>query len=153
MIRAVLDTNVIVSGMLGFDLAESTPGALLRAWFRRDFELVVAEVLIREIERTLSDEYFIERVDQRIAHLTMTSLHKDATSTALSVTVTRIATHPEDDLVLAAAVSAGTAYLVTGDKQLLRLSAYQGVTIVSPRAFLDILEAGATADTRHSPNQ
>jgi uncharacterized protein len=51
-----------------------------------------------------------------------------------------VATHPEDDLVLAAAVSAEAGYLVTGDRQLQQLGRFRGVDIVSPRAFLAILE-------------
>ena len=54
-----------------------------------------------------------------------------------------LATHPEDDLVLAAAVSARSDYLVTGDKKLQDLRSYQGVTIVTPREFLTILESQA----------
>ena len=49
------------------------------------------------------------------------------------------ASHPEDDLVLATAVSAGAQYMVTGDAQLRKLGSYEGVTIVSPRRFLEIL--------------
>ena len=52
-----------------------------------------------------------------------------------------VATHPEDDLILATAVSAKADYLVTGDKKLRELGSYQGVSIVSPREFLDILES------------
>ena len=55
-----------------------------------------------------------------------------------------MATHPQDDLVLAAAVSAGADYLVTGDRKLLSLGRYLGVTIVSPRTFLTLLEQGET---------
>ncbi len=51
-----------------------------------------------------------------------------------------MATHPEDDLVLATAVSAAADYLVTGDKQLQRLGGYHGVAIVSPRDFLALLQ-------------
>jgi predicted nucleic acid-binding protein len=52
-----------------------------------------------------------------------------------------VTTHPEDDLVLAVAASARVDYLVTGDKPLQRLGAYQSVRVISPRAFLDLLEA------------
>ncbi|HEV2107585.1 MAG TPA: hypothetical protein VGR16_04930, partial [Thermomicrobiales bacterium] len=55
-------------------------------------------------------------------------------------TVRGVAAHPEDDLVLAVAVSAAAAYLVTGDKQLQRIGVYHGVTIVSPRDFLTRLQ-------------
>ena len=56
----------------------------------------------------------------------------------ITVEVSGVATHPEDDLVLAAAVSAGADYLVTGDKQLLKLGRYQGATILSPRDFAEV---------------
>lgn len=54
--------------------------------------------------------------------------------------VSGLASHPADDLVLDTAVSAGATYVVTGDGPLLRLGVVQGVTIVSPRHFLEILE-------------
>ena len=52
-----------------------------------------------------------------------------------------VATHPEDDLILATAVSASADYLVTGDRHLQALGSYEGVRIVSPRDFLTILES------------
>jgi predicted nucleic acid-binding protein len=52
-----------------------------------------------------------------------------------------VATHPEDDLILATAVSARADYLVTGDQQLQGLGTYQDVTVASPRQFLEILAA------------
>jgi predicted nucleic acid-binding protein len=48
-------------------------------------------------------------------------------------------THPEDDLILATAVSAQADYLVTGDNALLGLGAFQDVMTLSSRAFLDLL--------------
>ena len=41
--------------------------------------------------------------------------------------------------MLAVAVGAGVDYLVTGDRQLRRLGSYQGVRILSPREFLDVV--------------
>lgn len=41
--------------------------------------------------------------------------------------------------MLATALSGQAAYLVTGDAQLQRLEAYEGITILSPREFLDVL--------------
>jgi len=57
----------------------------------------------------------------------------------ITVEVRGVATHPEDDLVIATAVNAGADYLVTGDKELLAVGAYQSVTIRNPRAFLELL--------------
>ncbi|MYB76613.1 MAG: hypothetical protein F4X83_05860 [Chloroflexi bacterium] len=53
-----------------------------------------------------------------------------------------VATTPADDLILAAAVSGGASYFVTGDRQNRSPGEYQGVRIVDPRAFVDWLIAG-----------
>jgi len=66
-------------------------------------------------------------------------LQQEALLTPLTAEVHGVATHPEDDPILATAVSGNAEYLVTGDDKLQRLGSYQGVTIVSPRQFLDIL--------------
>jgi uncharacterized protein len=48
---------------------------------------------------------------------------------------------PKDDPIIATAVAARADYLVTGDRaHLLPIGEYEGVRIVSPRAFLEILE-------------
>lgn len=60
--------------------------------------------------------------------------------TALSDPVQGVASDPDDDHVLAAAVSGQAAYIVTGDKPLQSVGSYQGVKIVSPREFLELLE-------------
>jgi predicted nucleic acid-binding protein len=68
-------------------------------------------------------------------------LREEATVVVPTVEVVRVATHPEDDLVPASAVSAGVDYLMTGDRQWQRLGSYEGVRILSPREFLKLLES------------
>jgi uncharacterized protein len=46
---------------------------------------------------------------------------------------------PDDDKYVAAAVEGRVGFLVTGDSDLLDLKEYQGIRIVSPRVFLDML--------------
>jgi hypothetical protein len=43
--------------------------------------------------------------------------------------------------VLATARSAGASYVVSGDRELQRLSEFQGIRIISARQFLDVLDA------------
>jgi predicted nucleic acid-binding protein len=45
----------------------------------------------------------------------------------------------DDDRVLATAVVAGAAVIVTGDQDLLIIGRYDGIDIVSPREFLTLL--------------
>ncbi len=68
-------------------------------------------------------------------------LEQVITPIPITTEVHGVATHPEDDLILATAVSAQADYLVTGDRQLQKLSSYQGVNILSPRSFLEVLQA------------
>ena len=140
MTSAVLDANVLASGVVGFLIPGNVPGQLLARWRARQFELVVSEHLLGELSRTLHKPYFRARLTaDQIARIDAL-LRRRATLTLLTTAVQGVATHPEDALVLATAVSARADYLVTGDKKLQRLAAYQGVTILAPRAFLAVLE-------------
>ncbi len=141
MIAAVFDTNVLASG---FIRNSSPPGQLLAAWSTGAFELVVSEPILTELAHTFEDPYFLQRrtAEQMAADIAL--LSQQATITSITVEVHGVATHPEDDLILATAVSFHADYLVTGDSQLQKLGAYQGVTILSPRAFLDLILANDT---------
>ncbi len=54
MIVAVIDTNVLLSGILGYARRSSTPGEILRRWRQGDFRLVLSPPLLDELEDTLS---------------------------------------------------------------------------------------------------
>ena len=50
-----------------------------------------------------------------------------------------IATTPEDDLILATAVSGNATHLVTGDRQLQNVGEYRGIKVLRAREFLSRL--------------
>ena len=140
MTAAVLDTNVLVSGVTGFLIDVSVPGQLLRAWQAGRFTLVVSDHILTELERTLQKPYFQRRLSTEHVAAARLLFHTSARLTPLTVQVQSVASHPEDDLVVATALSGQADYLVTGDRHLQDLGSYQGVTILSPRAFLQRLE-------------
>lgn len=139
MIEATLDANVIASGLLGYRRETSAPGTILRLWIAQSYLLITSDHLLMEVKNTINEPYFLTNVEPAIRTLMMTALDEQAIRTPLTAQVTGVASHPEDDLVLATAVSAAADYLVTGDRQLLKVGVYEGVAIVSPRDFLDIL--------------
>jgi putative PIN family toxin of toxin-antitoxin system len=144
VIRAVLDADAIASGAARFYEGTSPPALVLQAWTIDRFEWLISDSLIDEVVRTLSKPYFLTHVAPEIHRATIAALRTEATRIAVTTTVSGVATHPEDDLVLATAVSAAADYLVTGDIKLQQLGNYQGVAIVSPRAFLTLLEERET---------
>ncbi|MDQ3695807.1 MAG: putative toxin-antitoxin system toxin component, PIN family [Chloroflexota bacterium] len=141
----MLDTNVLVSGVAGFAAAEGVPGRLLHLWRDRRFELIVSAEILAEVQRTLAKPYYRQRLTLEEREDFRLLLQTAATNTLLTARVFSVATHSEDDLVLDAAVSGQADYLVTGDKQVQRLEAIQGVRIVSPRYFLTRLEQEGAA--------
>lgn len=138
MITAVLDTNVLASGFVRHN-PQSPPVQVIDAWRARLFTLVVSEHILAELSRTFAESYFSSRLtpQQRAANIAL--ITEDATVTPITTEVHGVATHPEDDLILATAISAQADYLVTGDTKLQDLVTYEGVTILSPRAFLALL--------------
>jgi len=141
VITAVLDTNALASGFRGVRNPVSTPGQIIQAWNARQFQLVVSEHVLGELRRAFGTRYFTRYLSAQQIADALRALEDEATLTPITAPVHGVATHPEDDLILATAVSANASYLVTGDGPLQKLGAYEGVTIVSPREFLDILEA------------
>jgi putative PIN family toxin of toxin-antitoxin system len=136
VIRAVLDTNVLASG---FASPLGTTGQLLQAWSKRQFELLYSEQILLELARTFEQPYFARRLTAAQRHANLTLVREEAALASITTPVSGVATHPEDDLILAAAVSARVDFLVTGDRQMQTLGSYGGVRIVSPRQFAEVL--------------
>jgi putative PIN family toxin of toxin-antitoxin system len=142
VIRAVLDTNVIVAALL---VQLGLPWRILAAAYASTFLCFTSDAINTEVFRTLGRErvrrkYPIEPTEvERLRRF----LESRPVHVSITATVQGVATHPEDDLILATAVSAQADYLVTGDRQLLALRTFQGVQIVNPRDFVAILDLPA----------
>lgn len=136
MIRVTIDTTTLASGFLR---PEPPPGRLLDAWRQRLFTLVTAEPLLDEVERTFRKPYFARRLSPEGARDNLNLLRREAVMVSPTVTVSGVATHPEDDIVLATALSGGAHFLVTSDHRLLRLGRYRELVIVSAAQFLAML--------------
>ncbi len=50
MIRATLETDVLVSGLAGLNVPVSTPGAIIWHWLNDTFELVIFAGILAELE-------------------------------------------------------------------------------------------------------
>jgi uncharacterized protein len=140
VIVAVLDTNVLASGFIGEDKSDSTPGELVRRWRAKTFTLVVSEHILAELADTFTDPYFTRRLTASAIADALDALRVDATIQPVTVKVVGIASHAEDDMVLATTLSARADCLVTGDKPLRERVTYRGILLLSPRQFLDVLD-------------
>jgi putative PIN family toxin of toxin-antitoxin system len=140
VIRAVLDANVFVSALIR---RQGPPGQIVaRLLEDRAFELVSSDSIFAELRRCLS----YPRVRRRIAatdeemDLWIAALDLIAEPTEGTLEVHAVASDPEDDKYLVAALEGRAHFLVSGDAHLLDLRTYEGVQIVTPSAFLRLLK-------------
>lgn len=137
MIRAVLDTNVLASGAVG--RPGTTLARIVDAVGRGSFELVVSEVILIELRRTLANPYYATRIGEATADIYVQFVVRLSSVVKLTVPVHGIATHPEDDPILATAVSGRTDYLVTGDQPLRGLGSIGDIPVISPAVPPDLV--------------
>lgn len=143
MISAVLDANTITSGILGYRNPDSIPGEIIRLWRKGIFTLITSSHIRSEVKAVLQKSFFKKHLTQQEISRIQALLQFEAKQTLITEDIRKTATHSEDDLVLATAISAKAGYLVTGDGPLLRKvgNSYKGVKLVTPNNFLQILQA------------
>jgi len=113
---------------------------LADAWLLgRRFLVLCCEPVLEEVERALAKPFFARRLaaEDRAAYLAL--LRREVVVVRPHSRVHDVASHPEDDVVLAAALDGGAGYLVTGDQALRGLAVFRGIEIVTAREFLDII--------------
>jgi len=140
VVRAVLDANVFVSAAIHPD---GPPGRIIERFLRTDvFTLVLSDAIVDEVMRALAYPKVRRYVRRGLdAALWMEDLVLLADVVLDTVQVTGLSKDADDDKYLAAAIAGRASLVVTGDPHLLTVGEYEGVRIVTPRAFLDLLSA------------
>jgi putative PIN family toxin of toxin-antitoxin system len=138
--RVVLDTNVVVSGVIK---EEGPPGQILTRLFQaRQFISVTSLEILAEIREVLQRPK-IRRyhgwTDEEIdAFVTFLYAESDVTEGTQTVNIAR---DPQDNKFLACASEGNADYLVSGDDDLLQMEVFERTQIVRPRAFLETLQS------------
>jgi putative PIN family toxin of toxin-antitoxin system len=131
-VRVLFDTNVLFAAFAakGFceDVVDEAAGACLLVW---------SLPLRKELEDSLQRKNQVGP-GALAALAAFAQLCEFVVPAPLSAPVCR---DPDDDVVLATALSGRADYLVTGDDDLLTLTRYHGIRILSPREFWAVLAA------------
>jgi len=131
--RAVVDTNVFVSGIFW----KGPPHKILSAWQADRFKLVLSSSILEEYRRVLAELASKYPGFQYGRLLELVELHSEIVS---PIAFARpVCTDPDDDKFLGTALAAGIVHIVSGDKALLKLNGYKGLRIIGPAVFLKVL--------------
>lgn len=134
MIRAVLDTNVVISALL----FSGPPSHLVSAWQSSRLRPVVSAPILDEYIRVLAYPKF-ELTATSIRSLIEEELLPFIDSVnALDTTVPEVR-DPDDAKFITCAVTAGVRWIVSGDDDLLSLHHIRSVEVISVTAFLQRL--------------
>lgn len=129
--RAVVDVTVLISGALS---AKGSSAEILRAGRDGEFELVVSELLLAELGRTLTYPKLRRQIppEKAVAYLSWVRDHGTVAEDPTWSPSVR-SRDPDDDYLIALAIDR-RAYLVTGDQDLLILA--RDFPIMTPKQFL-----------------
>ena len=140
MLRAVLDANVFVSAAVH---PGGPPGRIIERFLRTAaFALVLSPAIVEEVLRALAypkvRRYVRRDLDPALWFEDLVVL---AELVPGAYQLSGVSQDPDDDKYLAAAVEGRATFVVTGDPHLVAVGEYDGIRIVSPRAFLDLLDS------------
>ena len=138
MLRAVLDANVYVSAYVR---PEGPPGQIVERFLREGkFEVLLSNQIVDEVLQALAYP--------KVRKHTRTKAEPDlwfedivvlAQFIAGEYDVSPVSDDPDDDKYIAAAIEGRAAVVVSGDSDLLKIREHEGVRIITPRSFLNLL--------------
>jgi putative PIN family toxin of toxin-antitoxin system len=131
--KIVLDANVIVAAFASHGLCESILELCLHS-----HEILLCDELLEE---TLTNLHHKIKLPNSIVEDVGALLREHSSMMRPVPLAADLCRDPDDVKVLGLAVSASADCIVTGDKDLLILKEFQGIPILTPRSFSDILHA------------
>jgi uncharacterized protein len=132
VLRVTADTNILVSGLV---YRRGKPYDLLRIALDGTINLTVSQHILDEMADVLACKFYATQ--EEIAEATL--IVRDAARVVTpAVQLDVIMEDPVDNRILECAVTAGSDYIVTGDKDLLRLGTYDSIKILTVSDFLNV---------------
>jgi putative PIN family toxin of toxin-antitoxin system len=133
MLKVVIDTNVFISA---FYLPESKPAGVVLLARRKTILNLISPQIIKEVERIIKKKLLWDNAKTQSAVRRIKTFSEEVhPQERLAI----IADDP-DNRILECAVAGHADFIISGDKHLLDLETYQGIKMVTPGKFLEIIE-------------
>lgn len=134
-IKVVLDTSALVSALL----YGGATSRLVSLWEKGRLVPLLSKEVLLEYVRVLGYPKF-ELDPEAIKGLIEENVLPFAEMIGVAAVPRVIPEDPGDDKFLALAEEGEAAYIVSGDKHLLKLAKYKGVSIITPRQLLELMK-------------
>ena len=120
-IRAVIDSNVIVSGVL---TKEGIPAQIIKAWREEKFELLTSLEILKELVRVLHYPHIAKHFDSSEIDGIIRLLQRYAVIVKKNLFLDVIKKDPSDNKFLSCAIEGNAKFIVSGDSHLKALKNY-----------------------------
>lgn len=135
--RAVLDTNVLISGVI----STGVPHDVLVRGFEGRYQIVVSVETLTEFRETLCKYPEKFHMTEEEIQREVETIRYFAEFVDPGESISAVDLDPDDDKFLEAAVAGNVDYVVSGDRHLLDLESFRGIDIVDPRTLYEVLES------------
>ncbi|MCY7321057.1 MAG: putative toxin-antitoxin system toxin component, PIN family [Phormidesmis sp. CAN_BIN36] len=123
----VLDTNVLITAFIAKGFCHTLVEQFLRVHF-----VITSEFILNELREKLTEKFKFFNEDAVAVEALLRSRMQIVDPTTLKSNVCR---DPDDDMILATALTGEAVCIITGDKDLLTLKKFGAIDILSPSEF------------------
>lgn len=134
--KVVIDTNVFVSSVFG-----GLPRQVVGLWFDGRLTLCLSEPIVREYQRVLREIGAVSEVEER-ALIEAFASGEGVLYTSDPQQIEDVSPDPDDDKFLECALELEAECIASGDSDLLELTSYMGIPILTPRELLEQIGEG-----------
>ncbi len=131
-LKVVLDSNIYISAVL----FGGKPGEVYLHGIRKSYDLFVSLLIVEEIEKCLLQKFYWSK--RETINYTQ-QIKRTATVHEVKNQIYGVCRDPKDDHILSLAVETNANYIISGDKDLLSLIAFQDTKIINAESFIKLV--------------
>ncbi len=141
MRKVTADTNVLISALV---YRRGKPYQILQLAIAGELNLAISDDILNEVAEVLVRKF--KATEQQVAEA-RAILRDAATIVRPSNRLDVVRDDPDDNRIVECAISAGSDFIVTGDKDLLRMGRYYSIEMITVSDFLErfLLDSGTSS--------
>ncbi len=136
--RVTLDTNVLLSAALWY----GDSSRILDLVENKEIELILSDEIINELSRVFEYEEIKDKIqDKKLEMLrTVERIREISVIVEPAKIINAVKDDPDDNKIIECALEGKADYIISKDNHLLNLKEYEGIEILSPKDFLEIMK-------------